>query len=93
LTNPGETNVSLIVTELQEETPIPVTENVSSVELQEVSQTADLQNVSSIDTISESSEKIKEASKKLMDLIADGNFNRTDGYKVLEFVESYINTR
>jgi hypothetical protein len=49
--------------------------------------------VSSIDTISESSEKIKEASKKLMDLIADGNFNRTDGYKVLEFVESYINTR
>jgi hypothetical protein len=93
LTNPGETNVSLIVTELQEETPIPVTENVSSVELQDVSQTADLQNVSSIDTISESSEKIKEASKKLMDLIADGNFNRTDGYKVLEFVESYINTR
>lgn len=90
---PVTENVSLIVTELQEESSIPVTENVSSVELQDDSQSTDLQNETSFDAISESSGKIKEAAKKLMDLIANGNFDRTDGDKVLKYVEEYINSK
>ncbi len=90
---PVTENVSLVVTELEEESSIPDISNVSSLDLEHDSQESILQNMSSTDIISESSEKIKEAAKKLMDLIANGSFNRTDGYKVLKYVEDYINSK
>jgi hypothetical protein len=41
--------------------------------------------------INESKEKLNQAAKKIMEFIANTDFNRLDGYKVFNFVEMYIN--
>jgi hypothetical protein len=66
-----------------EETNTSTSENHINLSIEEI-------NTTSTDTIAVSIEKIKEAARKLMDLISDENFDRTDGNRVLEFVEQYV---
>jgi hypothetical protein len=44
-----------------------------------------------IDIIENSKSLLRQAAKKLMELAANEDFDREDGYKILEFVEMYIN--
>ena len=43
--------------------------------------------------VDESKEKLRSASQIIMELIADPDFDRNDGYKVLEFINMYVSNK